>query len=156
RARRAPGPDRGVDEGELPAESGPCRGRGRTEVFGWLDEAPVVFGPTIDEASPVTEANQVQRPDVHDRLEPVELFVGRLHVLAVPVAGRGDTVLVGPTRAPTASAPHEPRQVGEARSAPRSHPVDRHWPAVAYDRVTLGMQEIAVDQTLRQAVPVVG
>ena len=28
-------------------ESGPGRGRGRTEVFGWLDEAPVVFGPTV-------------------------------------------------------------------------------------------------------------
>jgi hypothetical protein len=61
----------------------------------------VVFGPTVDETSPVTEAHQVQRPDVHDRLEQVELFVGRLDVLAVSVDGRGETVLVCPTRAPT-------------------------------------------------------
>src|SRR5205823_5083887 len=40
--------------------------------------------------------------------------------------------------------------------SPRSHPVDRHWPSLGDDGVTNGVEEVAVEQSLRQALTVVG
>jgi hypothetical protein len=74
----------------------------------------VVFGPTVDEPPPVTEANEVQRPYVHDHLEPVELFVGWLDVhLRVDVYPRG------PTRSVTTETRRAARRVaGDESMAP--------------------------------------
>src|ERR1700678_2848428 len=72
---------------DLPAERRSDCGRGGAEVLGWLDEAPLVECGTVGEGASVAETGEVERPDVHDRLEPAEFVVGRLDMSAVGVDG---------------------------------------------------------------------
>src|ERR1700691_794773 len=140
----------------LPAERRSDRGCGGAEVLGWLDEAPLVECRAVGEGASVAETGEVERPDVHDRLEPVEFVVGRLDMPAVGVDGSVDPLLVRPAWVPRTRAPDQVREVGEARSAPGRLPVDRDWPLFAQDGVIGGVQEGSVQQALRKAVTVVG
>src|SRR5271163_784197 len=142
--------------GDLPAERGSGCGRGGAEVLGWFDEAPLAECRAVGEGASVAETGEVERPDVHDRLEPVEFVVGRLDVPTVGVDGRVDPLLVRPARVPRTRTPDQVREVGEARSAPGRFPVDRDWPLFAQDGVIGGVQEVSVEQALRKAVTVVG
>src|ERR1022692_1234641 len=142
--------------GGLPAERGPGCGCGGAEVPGWFDEAPLVECPAVGEGAPVAETGEVERPDVHDRLEPVEFVAGRLDVPAVGADGSVDPLVVRPARVPRTRAPHQVSEFGEARSAPGRFPVDRDWPLFAQDGVIGGVQEISVEQAFRKAVTVVG
>src|ERR1017187_5502926 len=141
---------------DLPAERGPGCGCGGAEVLGWFDEPPLVECQAVGEGVSVAETGEVERPDVHDRLEPAEFVVGRLDVPAVGVDGSVDPLLVRPTRVPRTRAPHQVSEVGEARSAPGRFPVDRDWPLFAQDGVIGGVEEISVEQAFRKAVTVVG
>src|ERR1700733_7656995 len=156
RASPSPLADRTRSHDPLSAERGSGCGRGGTEVPGWLDEAPLVECRAVGEGAPVAETGEVERPDVHDGLEPVELAVGRLDVPAVGADGSVDPLLVRPTWVPRTRAPHQVSEVGEARSAPGRFPVDRDWPLFAQDGVIGGVEEISVEQALRKAVTVVG
>src|SRR3984885_11485072 len=101
---------------DLPAERGSDGSRGGAEVPGWFDEAPLVECRAVGQGAPVAETGEVERPDVHDRLEPVELVVGRLDVPAVGVDGSVDPLLIRPTWVPRTRAPDQVSEVGEARS----------------------------------------
>src|SRR3984885_288531 len=140
----------------LPAERGSGCGCGEAEVPGWFDEAPLAEGRAVDEGAPVAETGEGERPDVHDSLEPAEFIVGRLDVPAVGADGRVDPLLVRPARVPRTRAPDQVGEVGEARSAPGRFPVDRDGPLLAQDGVIGGVEEVSVEQALRQAVTVVG
>src|SRR6202035_4744270 len=83
--------------GDLPAERGSGCGCGGAEVLGWFDEAPLAECPAAGESASVAETGEVERPDVHDRLEPVEFVAGRLDVPAVGVDGSVDPLLIRPT-----------------------------------------------------------
>lgn len=96
-----------------------------SRVFGWFDEAPLVEPPAVGEGLPVAETGEVERPDVHDRLESVELVVGRLDVSAVGVDGSVDPLLVRPAWVPRTRAPDQVGEVGQTRSAPGRLPVAR-------------------------------
>src|ERR1700735_4920094 len=109
----------------LPAERGSGYGCGGAEVFGWFDEAPLVECRAVGEGAPVAETGEVERPDIHDRLEPAEFVVGRLYRSAVGVDGSVDPLLVRPTRVPRTRAPDQVSKVGEARPASGCLPVDR-------------------------------
>src|ERR1700733_15270928 len=141
---------------DIPAERGPVCGCGGARVPGWFDEAPPVERAGAGEGASVAETGEVERPDVHDRLEPVEFVVGQVDVPAVGVDGSVDPLLVRPAWVPRTRAPHQVSEVGEARSAPGRLPVDRDWPLLAQDGVIGGVEEISVEQALRKAVPVVG
>src|SRR5271170_2916796 len=142
--------------GDLPAERGSGCGCGGAEVLRWFDEAPFVECRAVGEGASVAETGEVERPDVHNRLEPVEFVVGRLDMSAVGVDGSVDPLLVRPTWVPRACAPDQVSEVGEARSAPGRLPVDRDWPSFAQDGVIGGVEEISVEQALWKAVTVVG
>src|ERR1700733_350816 len=155
RAADEPSSSRGrIDD--LPAERGPGRGRGGAVVLRWFDEAPLAGGPAVGEGAPVAETGEVERPDVHDRLEPAELVVGRLDVPAVGADGRVYPLLVRLARVPRARAPDQVSEVGQARSAPGRLPVDRNWPLFAQHGVIGGVQRVPVEPALRKAVTVVG
>src|SRR5271169_2048965 len=141
---------------DLPAERGSGCGCGGAEVLGWFDEAPLVECRAVGEGASVAETGEVERPDVHDRLEPAEFVAGRLDVPAVGVDGSVDPLLVRPTWVPRARAPDQVSEVGQARSVPGRLPVDRDWPLFAQDGVIGGVEEISVEQALRKAVAVVG
>jgi serine phosphatase RsbU (regulator of sigma subunit)/anti-sigma regulatory factor (Ser/Thr protein kinase) len=141
---------------DLPAERGPDRRRGGAEVPGWFDEAPLVECRAVGDGAPVAEAGEVKRPDIHDRLEPVEFVVGRLDMPAVGADGSVDPLLVRPARVPRARAPDQVSEVGQARAAPGRLPVDRDWPLLAQNGVIGGVQEVSVEQALRKPVTVVG
>src|ERR1700683_1767757 len=89
----------------LPAERGSGGGRGLAEVLGWTDEAPPAELHALVDGTPVAEADEVERPDGHRRLQPLEFVVGRLDVSAVGVDGSVDPLLVGATWVPRARAP---------------------------------------------------
>ena len=112
--------------------------------------------PAVAEGAPVAETDEVERPDVHDRLESAEFVVGRLDVSAVGVDGSVDPLLVRSAWVPRTRAPDQVSEVGEARSAPGRLPVDRDWPLFAQDGVIGGVEEVSVEQALRKAVTVVG
>ena len=133
----------------LPAERGSGCSCGGAEVLGRTDEAPLAEPHAVGDGAPVAEAGEVERPDIHDRLEPVEFVVGRLDVPTVSIDGGVDPLLVRLTRVPRTRAPDQVGEVGEARSAPGRLPVDRDWPLVAQDGVIGGVQEISVEQPLR-------
>src|SRR3984885_14795876 len=57
---------------DLPAERGLDCGCGRGVVPGWFDEAPLAERAAAGEGAPVAETGEVERPDVHHRLEPAE------------------------------------------------------------------------------------
>jgi hypothetical protein len=111
--------------------------------------------PAVAKRAPVVEAGEVKRPDVHDRLEPVEFVPGRLDVPPVGADGRVDLLLVRLAGVPRAGAPHQVSEVGEARSAPGRFPVDRDRPLPAQDGVIGGVEEVSVEQAFRKAVTVV-
>src|SRR5580692_5298427 len=138
-----------------PAERGSGCGRGGAEVPGWSDEAPLAECRAVGEGAPVAETGEVERPDVHDRLEPVEFVVGRLDVQAVGADRSVDPLLVRPTWVPRTRAPDQVSEVGEARSAPGRFPVDRDRALVAQDGVIGGVEEVAVQQAFRKSVTVV-
>src|ERR1700691_1692179 len=140
----------------LPAERGAGRGCSGAEVLARPDEAPLVECLAVGDGASVAETREVERPDVHDRLEPVEFVAGRLDISAVGVDGSVDPLLVRPTWVPRTRAPDQVSEVGEARSAPGCFPVDRDWPLSAQDGVIGGVEEISVEQALRKAVTVVG
>ena len=140
---------------DLPAERGSGRGRGLAEVLGWTDEPPLAELHAIVDGTSVAEADEVERPDVHDCLQPLEFVVGRLDVSAVGVDGSVDPLLVRSTWVPGTRAPDQVREVGEARSAPRRLPVDRDRSLLGQDGVIGGVEEIAVQQPLGKAVTVV-
>src|ERR1700733_11709936 len=140
---------------DLPAERGSDRGCGGAGVLGGVDEAPLAERAAAGAGAPVAETGEVERPDVHDRLEPAEFVAGRLDVPAVGADGRVDALLVWPARVPRARAPHQVSEVGQARSAPGRLPVDRDRPVLAQDGVVGGVEEISVEQPLRKAVTVV-
>src|SRR3984957_2496877 len=142
--------------GDLPAERGSNRNCGGAEVLGCFVEAPLVECRAVREGAPVAETGEVERPDVHDRLEPVEFVAGRLDVPAVGADGSIDPVLVRPARVPRTRAPDQVREVGEARPAPGRLPVDRDWALFAQDGVIGGVQEVSVEQAFGKAVTVVG
>jgi hypothetical protein len=133
-------------QGDLPAEGGPGCGGGGPEVLGRIDEAPLAELHAVSDRTPVAEAGEVERPDVHDRLKPVEFLVGRLDVPAVGADGGVDAVLIRPARVPQPGAPDQVREVGQPRPAPRRFPVDRDRSLVAQHGVVRGVQEIAVEQ----------
>ena len=110
----------------------------------------------MGEGAPIAETSEVERPDVHDRLEPGQFVVGRLDVPAVGVDGSVDPLLVRPTRVPRTRAPDQVSEVGQARSAPGRFPVDRDWPLFAQDGVIGGVEEVSVEQAFRKTVTVVG
>ena len=112
--------------------------------------------PAVGEGASVAETGEVERPDVHDRLEPVEFVVGRLDMSAVGADGSVDPLLVRPAWVPRTRAPDQVSEVGEARSAPGRFPVDRDWPLFAQDGVIGGVEEVSVEQAFRKAVTVVG
>src|SRR6204780_2401497 len=140
----------------LPAERGAGRGCSGAEVLARPDEAPLVEGLAVGEGTSVAETGEVERPDIHDRLEPVEFVVGRLDISAIGVDGSVDPLLVRPTWVPRARAPDQVSEVGEARSAPGRLPVDRDWPLLAQHGVIGGVEQVSVEQALRKAVTVVG
>src|ERR1700683_3941473 len=141
---------------DLPAERGSDCRRGGAEVPGGFEEAPLVeYGAVVKGAS-VAETGEVERPDVHDRLESVEFVVGWLDMPSVGVDGSVDPLLVRPARAPRTGAPDQVREVGEARPAPGRFPVDRDRPWPGQGGVIGGVEESSVQQALRQAVTVVG
>src|SRR5580692_1611576 len=140
----------------LLAECGPGCGCGGGVVPGWFDEAPLVEGAAVGEGAPVAETGEVERPDVHDCLEPGEFVVGWLDVLVVGVDGGVYPLLVRAARVPRAGAPQQVSEVGEAGSAPGRFPVDRDRPLVAQDGVIGGVEEISVEQAFRKTVAVVG
>src|SRR5689334_8783590 len=142
--------------GGLPAEGGSGCGRSGAEVPGWFDETPLVKCRPVGKGAPVAETGKVERPDIHDRLEPVEFVVGRLDMPAVGVDGSVDPLLVRSARVPRTRAPDQVSEVGETRSAPGRLPVDRDWPLFAQDGVIGGVEEVSVEQALRKAVTVVG
>src|SRR3984957_18682909 len=141
---------------DLPAERGPDCGCGACVVLGRFDEAPLAERAAAGEGAPVAETGEVERPDVHDCLEPAEFVAGRLDVPVVGVDGSVDPLLVRPARVPRTRAPHQVSEVGEARSAPGRFPVDRDRPFVAQDGVVGGVEEISVEQAPWKAVTVVG
>src|ERR1700728_3140054 len=141
---------------DLPAERGSGCGRGGAEVLGRMDEPPLAEPDAVGDGASVAETGEVERPDVHDRLEPVEFVVGRLDVPAVGVDGGVDPLLVRPAWVPRTRAPHQVSEVGEARSAPGRLPVNRDWPLLAQDGVVGGVQEVSVEQAFGKAVAVVG
>jgi hypothetical protein len=151
-------PHRGIRHAlrPLPAERGPGCGCGGAEVLGWFDEAPLVECRAVGEGAPVAETGEVERADVHDRLEPAEFVAGRLDVPAVGADGRVDPLLVRPAWVPCARAPDQVSEVGEARPAPGRFPVDRDRPLFGQDGVIGGVEEVSVEQALREAVTVVG
>src|ERR1700761_672992 len=140
---------------DLSAERGSGGHGGGGEVLAGPDEAPLAELHALGDGAPVAEADEVERPEVHHRLEPVEFVVGRLDVPAVSVDDSVDPVLVGLTRIPRARAPDQIGQVGQARAAPRGFPVDRDRALSAQDGVIGRMEEISVQQPLGQAVTVV-
>jgi len=75
--------------------------------------------------APVAGTGEVERPDVHDRLEPAEFVAGRLDVPAAGADGSVDPLLVRPARVPRTRAPDQASEAGEARSASGRLPVDR-------------------------------
>src|SRR5579859_5266211 len=150
------GTSTGPRTGGLPAERGSDRGCGRAEVLGWFDEAPLVECRAVGEGAPVAETGEVERPDIHDRLEPVEFVTGRLDVPAVGADGSVDPLPVRPARVPRTRAPDQVSEVGQARSAAGGLPVDRDWPLFAQDGVIGGVEEVSVEQAIRKAVTVVG
>ena len=89
---------------DLPAERGSDCSRGGAEVLGWFDEAPLVECRAVGKGASVAETGEVERPDVHDRLEPVEFVAGRLDMPAVGVDGSVDPLLVRPAWVPRTRA----------------------------------------------------
>jgi hypothetical protein len=76
-----------------PGERGPGKRRGGTEVLRRF-VPPLVERAPVGDGAPVAEAREVERPDVHHRLEPVEFVGGELDVPAIRVRGGGDPVPV--------------------------------------------------------------
>src|ERR1700691_2416428 len=140
----------------LPAERGAGRGCSGAEVLARPDEAPLAECLAGGDGASVAATGEVERPDIHARLEPVEFVVGRLDVSAVGVDGSVDPLLVRPTWVLRARAPDQVREVGEARSAPGRFPVDCDRPLFAQDGVIGGVQEITVQQAFRKSLTVVG
>src|ERR1700722_18463736 len=106
---------------QLLAQRGSGCGCNGADVLG-VDEAPhlATGRMAVDQVAAVAEAAQVEGPDVHHRLKPLDLFVGQLDVPAIRAHGQFDPVAVAPR------APHQSREVGQARAASRCLPVDRH------------------------------
>src|SRR5579863_7453979 len=116
-----------------------------------MAKPPLALGGrlTIDNDTSEAEANQVQRPDVHHALKPVEFFVGQFYVLSVRAYGGVDPIRLEPR------APHQIGEVGEARATAGRLPLDRHRPVLAYNNVVRRMEEVAVKQSLGQALAVI-
>ena len=136
-----------------------CRsdsGCGFAVVVGRTDEPPLVKRLAIGDGTSEAEAGEIESPDIHDRLQALELVIGRLDVLAVGVDGSIDALLVGATWVPGPRPPDQICEVGQAWSAARRFPVDRDRSLVSKNGVIWGVEQVAMKQRAGKAIPVVG
>src|SRR5215475_9495438 len=84
----------------LPADRGSGRVRGGANVPLVAELAHV--GPVrvaVGDVASVVEGVEIERPDIHDFLEPVEFLVGETNMPAVGVNGRIDELGIAPADA---------------------------------------------------------